>query len=88
MPKTSYIDKWLNRLRKEMAVSGRLTQLSLYLAKNSSQSSAEWQTSIRNIINGDTKANTDFVLAVDRWNSLNKKPSPSGTESDSQMDLL
>jgi len=85
----TFMSKWLTRLRKDLLRSGSLTELSLYLAKNSSPtlSSEEWKKSIHSILDDNQKPNSDFVLAVDQWVSQRSQSSSTPTNND-QLDLL
>lgn len=78
--------KWLNRLRKDLSRSGSLTELSMYLAKNSSIDVPTWQQNIRKILDEELHASTDFVLAVDSWVAQRSKK--ANENQGEQLDLL
>ena len=80
------IQKWLIRLRKDLANSGRLTELSLHLSQDSNINLENWQKTIRSILEEETKPTTELILAIDRWITLRKKKST--TQESDQLDLL
>ncbi len=70
-PQRDYYQDWLAKLRKELAISGRRTELSLHLEKQLHFSKAESELFIRNILEGLQRVDLDAVLEIDQWRAKN-----------------
>lgn len=64
-PDRPYLRNWLRRTRRQLAPSGRLSELTLILADRLGRSPNEWQRELRSILDGDTEPSLDLVTAVD-----------------------
>ena len=61
----SFLDAWLRRTRKQLAVSGRLSQTALILSKKEGGTPADWSIELRSILEGITTPSIDLVTSID-----------------------
>lgn len=78
-----YYEDWLVKLRKELAISGRKSELCLYFEINTHISRQESRDLVQRIIDGEQRADLDTVLEVDQWRARGK----STTTPDSQIEF-
>lgn len=75
-----YDTKWLPRTRRALAVSGRLTELAAVLANETTRDRDEWAQFLRQILDGETKADPELVFRIDgflgRPVKVRAEPSP------------
>lgn len=60
-----YLDVWLKRTRRQLAPSGRLTELALILSRRKGRDAAEWSATLRSLLDGETEPTLDLVTLVD-----------------------
>lgn len=84
MPDRPYFDTWLRRTGRQFAVSGRLTQTAMVLAKEEGGTVDEWRTRLRTLLEGGEVPSLDLLTRID---ALLAGPSPSRTDESAQ-DLL
>lgn len=78
-PDRPYLVSWLRRTRKQLAGSGRLSELSLILSRQQGDTPESWTAQIRSILDGETTPSLDLVTQID---AVLAKPVPrdSGEE--------
>ncbi len=68
-----FLEAWLRRTRKQLSGSGRITELSLILARDEPQFSQDnWRMKLQAIFQGDEEPSMEFLTQID---SLLAKPS-------------
>ncbi len=60
-----YFDAWLRRTRKQLAVSGRLTQTATGLAASEGGGVDEWRAKLRTLLEGRDVPSLDFLTRID-----------------------
>ena len=83
-PDRPYLVNWLRRTRKQLAGSGRLTELSLILSREHGDTPEAWNTLIRAILEEETRPSLDLLTQID---AVLAKPVKRGA-SDEQDDLF
>jgi hypothetical protein len=64
-PDRRYLTNWLRRTRRQLAPSGRLSEVALILSQREG-GSAEWQAArLRSILEGDVIPSLDELTAID-----------------------
>ena len=66
-----YLETWLRRTRKQLSVSGRLTELTLILAGEGEASQEVWRSRLQGILDGDEEPGLELLTKLD---SLLAKP--------------
>lgn len=64
-PAKPYLDAWLRRTRKQLAVSGRLSEVALILSRKEGGTSEDWVRELRAILEGDRTPSLDLVTTID-----------------------
>lgn len=64
-PGRPYLESWLRRARKQLAGSGRLSELALILSKEDGGTPAHWSNLIREILEEETTPSLDFLTRID-----------------------
>lgn len=64
-PDRPYLVSWLRRTRKQLAGSGRLTELALILSREHGDSPESWSTLIRGILEEETTPSLDLLTQID-----------------------
>jgi hypothetical protein len=78
-PDRPYLESWLRRTRKQLSVSGRLTEMSMHLAREEGNTPSHWATFLREVLDGDIVPSLDLLTRMD----LNlAKPAKSQSLSD------
>ena len=88
MPKKApdpYDAKWLPRTRRALAVSGRVTELTIILAAETGRSRDDWAGRLRRILDGDEKASPGIVFRIDGFLG---RPIPSPPDPSPDLPLL
>lgn len=65
MPTRPFLDAWLRRTRKQLSVSGRLSEVALLLSQREGQSPSDWSVKLRSILDGDAIPSLDLVTSID-----------------------
>lgn len=60
-----FIDLWLRRTRKELAVSGRLAELSHVLQTQESGGARNWQQDLTRLLHGEWEPTMDDLIRLD-----------------------
>jgi hypothetical protein len=80
-----YFQAWLKRTGRQLAASGRLTQVATALASDHGESVATWRSRLRTILNGEEIPSPDLLTHID---ALLAAPSKSKRSDDSQSLLF
>ncbi len=68
-----FLFAWLRRTRKQLSVSGRLSELALILSREQQQlSESDWRTKLNAIFQGDEEPSIELLTKID---SLLAQPS-------------
>jgi len=84
-PKHPYFEAWLRRTRKQLSVSGRISQMAHHLFEEDGVSAEEWQRKLRGLIDGRIPPTFELISKVDSLLTACSNPSP---EDDSQLFLF
>jgi len=87
MPASSYLDTWLRRTRKQLSASGRLSQVAAVLARDDGTPVADWEKTLREILDGGISPGLDVLTRIDAILAGTPKPAPDG-EPPGQTDLF
>lgn len=60
-----YFDAWLRRTRKQFAVSGRLSQTAMLLAREEGGTAESWSTRLRELLDGGEVPSLDLLTRID-----------------------
>ncbi len=80
-----YLETWLRRTRKQLAASGRLSELAMVLATEGSSTREEWRLRLQRMIAGDVEPDLELLTKID---SLLAKPAVDRPSGDFQADLF
>lgn len=58
--------RWLKRLRRELAGSGRVTQFARQLAIQGDTSAQQWEHDLRDILSGERSPDPDSILCIEK----------------------
>lgn len=64
-PDRPYLDAWLRRTSRQFAVSGRLSQTALLLARDEGGTHAEWCERLRAFLNSEETPSLDLLTKID-----------------------
>jgi hypothetical protein len=84
-PSRPYLSAWLRRTRKQLAVSGKLSEISLILSHDDGRAPSDWASEIRAILEGDFTPSLDLITNID---SVLAKPKRKLIASDSTGSLF
>jgi hypothetical protein len=76
-----YFETWLRRTGKQLAVSGRLTQIAMVLAVEQGGSVDEWRSRLRTLLEGNEIPSLDLLTRID---AMLAGPSKARSGNDSQ----
>lgn len=60
-----YFEAWLRRSRKQLAISGRLTQTATILATEDGSSVHSWRTRLKILLEGKETPSLDLLTRID-----------------------
>jgi hypothetical protein len=60
-----YFESWLRRTGRQLAVSGRLSQVAMVLAAEQGGSVDEWRDRLRTLLNGGEVPSLDLLTRID-----------------------
>lgn len=60
-----YFDAWLRRTRRQFAVSGRLSQTALVLAREEGGTAESWTSRLRGLLDGVEIPSLDLLTRID-----------------------
>jgi hypothetical protein len=64
-PERPYLENWLRRARKQLAASGRLSELALILARQEGATPEHWSALVRSILEEETTPSLDLLTRID-----------------------
>lgn len=71
-----YFDAWLKRTRKQLAVSGRLSQTALLLSQQEGGTMESWAERLRGLLDGHEVPSLDLLTRIDTILSHTPSPPP------------
>lgn len=75
-----FLDTWLRRTRKQLSVSGRLSELALILSREQQQfSEMDWRAKLNGIFQGEEEPSIELLTKID---SLLAQPSSKQRSED------
>ena len=80
-----YFEAWLRRTGRQFAVSGRLTQTAMVLAKEDGGSVEQWRARLRTVLDGNEVPSLDLLTRID---AILSGPSKKQTIVDAQRQLF
>lgn len=80
-----YLETWLRRTRKQLAASGRLSELAMVLATEDPSTRDEWRLRLQRMVDGDVEPDLELLTKID---SLLAKPAADRRSGDFQADLF
>lgn len=64
-PDRPYLESWLRRTRKQLAGSGRLSEVALILSREEGNTSAHWSSYIREILEQEATPSLELLTKID-----------------------
>jgi hypothetical protein len=64
-PDRPYLESWLRRTRKQLAGSGRLSEIALILSREEGRTPAHWATYLREVLEEETTPSLDLLTRID-----------------------
>lgn len=84
-PDRPYFDAWLRRTSRRFAVSGRLSQTAMVLARENGGTPDEWRNRLRTLLDGGEVPSLELLTRID---ALLTGTPPVRTEDDGQGSLF
>jgi hypothetical protein len=84
-PDRPYFDTWLRRTGRQLATSGRLSQVAMVLAAENGGTADEWRARLRTVLEGGEIPSLDLLTRID---ALLAGPSKCGGNDESQGSLF
>jgi hypothetical protein len=78
-----YYDAWLRRVRRELAPSGRLTEIALLLSRQGGGSCEVWRARLQVLLAGAGTPSLDLLMRIDALLARAKEPPGDGAEQGS-----
>jgi hypothetical protein len=69
-----YVEVWLRRARKELAVSGKISELVYRLQQQATSQHDDWSTKLHQLLDGEWEPNMDELIRLDGLLSSHKAP--------------
>jgi hypothetical protein len=64
-PDRPYLETWLRRTRKQLAASGRLSELALILSREEGHTPAYWSGFLREVLQEEVTPSLDLLTKID-----------------------
>ena len=64
-PERPYLGSWLRRTRKQLAASGRLSEVALILSKEEGNTAGHWSTYLREVLEEEATPSLDLLTRID-----------------------
>jgi len=84
-PDRPYFDTWLRRTGRQLAVSGRLSQIAVVLASENGGSTDDWRARLRTVLEGNEVPSLDLLMQID---ALLAGPTRAKVDNSSQGSLF
>lgn len=78
-PERRFFEAWLHRTRRQLAQSGRLSQIAHLLAQEDGNSEADWRFRLREMLEGGEPPNLDLLTRIEKNLSVVKEEPPTDT---------
>lgn len=78
-PDRPYFESWLRRTRKQLAASGRLSEIALILSREEGHTAAYWSSFLREVLEEEVTPSLDLLTKID---ALLAKPVKVNESSD------
>ena len=78
-PERPYLESWLRRMRKQLAGSGRLTELALILSREEGNTPCYWSSFLRDVLDEVETPSLDLLTRID---ALLARPVANPAEED------
>jgi hypothetical protein len=75
-----YFEVWLRRTGRQLAISGRLTQVAWALAAEEGGSVEEWRTQLRTLLDGGSLPSLELLTRIDKLLAGSPKPKYNSTQ--------
>jgi hypothetical protein len=60
-----YLDNWLRRTRRQLAASGRLSEIALILSRDEGNTPEHWSAWLRSVLEDETTPSLDLLTKID-----------------------
>ena len=60
-----YLESWLRRTRRQLAASGRLTEIALILSRDEGNTPEHWSAWLRMVLEDETRPSLDLLTKID-----------------------
>ena len=64
-PGRPYLESWLRRMRKQLAGSGRLSEVALILSREEGRTPEHWAAYLRDVLEEDETPSLDLLTRID-----------------------
>ncbi len=64
-PDRPYLESWLRRTRKQLAASGRLSELALILSREEGNTPGHWSGYLREVLEEEATPSLDLLTRID-----------------------
>ena len=64
-PDRPYFESWLRRTRRQLAASGRLSEIALILSRDEGHAPAYWSTFLRELTEGEVTPSVDLLTKIE-----------------------
>lgn len=64
-PDRPYLENWLRRTRKQLAASGRLSELALILSREEGNTPGHWSSFLREVLEEEVAPSLDLLTKID-----------------------
>ncbi|MCW1926129.1 hypothetical protein OKA05_26460 [Luteolibacter arcticus] len=64
-PDRPYFESWLRRTRKQLAGSGRLSEIALILSRDDGRTLQDWSTYLREVLEKEVTPSLDLLTKID-----------------------
>jgi len=78
-----YFETWLRRTRRQLAVSGRLSEVALLLSREQGDTQEFWRNRLRDLLEGDEVPSLDLLMQIDQLLSGKAQETGSDLSQDS-----
>jgi hypothetical protein len=80
-----YLVAWLKRTRRELSLSGRLSEIGLILSRKLGGDAGEWRERLRKILGGEEEPGLELLTEID---SILARPSKAVPDTGREADLF
>jgi len=73
-PEKRYFESWLRRVGRQLATSGRLSQIATILASENEGTAEEWSKRLRTVLDGNETPSIELLTRIDALLAGPSKP--------------